>query len=266
MNSDKKSKKANKQSKALSKQEKKEVKAIAKQAIKGEIDTKTINVPDPISAVNNTANRLYLQGSGLQYLAVDVFKVSPGVQNSSLIGGTNRIGDRAKGLGFLMDYFFHSRTNYGIATSTYHIPFVKVRVTVFEQAFQVALPVVSTLYDANMLTGAGASLRPVDLTRGNARKTLYDKLHIIYNKSADPLSANPNSVVPVNNVWHFRKYIKYNKILRYMDNNSINPDGTQNPIYISVNAEVDDSFSGLIPTGTTLLYMTGRTQAWFKDV
>jgi hypothetical protein len=51
-----------------------------------------------------------------------------------------------------------------------------------------------------------------------------------------------------------------------MDNNSINPDGTQNPIYISVNAEVDDSFSGLIPTGTTLLYMTGRTQAWFKDV
>lgn len=243
----------------------KEVKTIVKQENKKQIETKTINVPDPVAVTNNTSNRLYLQGSGLQYLALDVFKVSQGVQDSAVIGAPNRIGDRVRGVGMLMDYFFHTRSYFAIGANNYHIPFVKVRVTLFTQAFSVALPVVATLYDGNFLSGAGASLRPIDYDEGTIRTKLYDKVFIIRNPPADPLSTNPNTVIPMSNVHHFKKYLKYDKIIKYMDSNTLNPDGTANPIYLTVNAEVDDSFSGLIPSGTTLLYMTGRTQAWFKD-
>lgn len=243
----------------------KTIKSVVKQVLQKEIETKTINVPDPVGVTSNTVNRLYLQGSGLQYLALDIFKVSQGVQDSTLIGGVNRIGDRVRGVGILMDYFFHTRSNFSVGAFTYHIPFVKLRVTVFQQAYSVSLPTITTLYDANFLAGAGATLRPIDYDEGTVRNTLYDKVFIIRNPAADPLSTNPNAVVPVSNVMQFKKYIKYDKFIKYMDSNTLNPDGTANPIYLTINAEVDDSLSGLVPSGTTLLYMTGRTQAWFKD-
>lgn len=246
-----------KPSKAL----KKAIKAVVGKAI----ETKTINVPDPVAGSLNTINRLYLQGSGLQFLCVDAFKVSQGVSNDTTVGSPNRLGDKVKGVGLLMDYFFHTRSYYSIAGSSYHIPFIKIRVTCFQQAYNINPPTVAQLYDVNMVAGGGASLRPIDYDDGSVRKVLYDRTFIVQNKPADPLSTTPNTAQPMNNVMRFRKYIKYDKSVRYMDSNSVNPNGTANPIYLSVYAEVDDSFPGLVPSGTTLLYMTGRSQAWFKD-
>lgn len=243
-------------------------KQLIKQALSTEIETKTINVPDPVTPATNTVHRLYLQGSGLQYLVVDAYKQLQGTANSTVIGNPigNRIGDKVKAVGILMDYFFHSRSSYSIGSNSYHIPFVKVRVTLFTQAYGVSLPTLALLYDSEFVAGGGASLRPVDYSEGNARRVLYDRVHIIENRPADPLSAGgPNSPSPTSAMIRFRKYIKLDKFIKYMDSNSGNPNGTQNPIYMTVYAEVDDGFTGLVPSGTTLLYMTGRTQCWFKD-
>jgi len=250
--------------KTTAKPSNKMVKAI-KAVVKGQIETKTINVPDPVAGNQNTINRLYLQGSGLQFLVVDAFKVGQGVSNDTSVGSLNRIGDKTKAVGMLMDYFFHTRSYYSIGGNSYHIPFIKIRVTAFQQAFNINPPSVAQLYDVNMTSGGGASLRPIDYDDGSVRKVLYDKVFLIQNKPADPLSATPNTAQPMNSVIRFRKYLKHDKIQKYMDSNSVNPNGTANPIYVSVYAEVDDSFPGLVPSGTTLLYMTGRTQCWFKD-
>lgn len=238
-----------------------------KQVVKKQIETKTINVPDPVTPSGNTINRLYLQGGGLQYVVTDVFKVGQGVANDTAVGSLNRIGDKTKSVGFLMDYFFHTRSYYSIAGSVYHIPFIKIRVTVFQQAFNINPPLVTQLYDVNMVSGGGATLRPIDYDDGSVRKVLYDRSFLVRNPPNDPLNASsgPNTVGPMGNCLRVRKYIKHDKLQKYMDSNSVNPNGTANPIYISIYAEVDDSFPGLVPSGTTLLYMTGRTQAWFKD-
>ena len=47
-----------------------------KQVMKGQVETKTINVTDPDSGLirKNTINKVYLSASGLQYLAQDIFK------------------------------------------------------------------------------------------------------------------------------------------------------------------------------------------------
>lgn len=236
-----------------------------KQVVKKQIETKTINIPDPIAGSLNTINRLYLQGSGLQFLVVDAFKVQQGVSNDTSCLSPNRIGDKTRAVGMLMDYYFHTRSYYAIAGSSYHIPFVKIRVTCFQQAFNINPPLVNQLYDVNMVSGGGASLRPIDYDDGSVRKVLYDRTFIVQNKPADPLSTTPNTATPMNSVFRFRKYLKHDKLQQYMDSNSVNPNGTANPIYLSVYAEVDDSFPGLVPSGTTLLYITGRSQAWFKD-
>lgn len=238
-----------------------------KQVVKKQIETKTINVPDPVTPSGNTINRLYLQGAGLQYVVTDVFKVGQGVSNDTAVGSLNRIGDKTKAVGFLMDYFFHTRNYYSIAGSVYHIPFIKIRVTVFQQAYNINPPLVTQLYDVNMVSGGGATLRPIDYDDGSVRKVLYDRSFLVRNPPNDPLnsSSGPNTVAPMSNCLRVRKYIKHDRLQKYMDSNSVNPNGTANPIYISVYAEVDDSFPGLVPSGTTLLYMTGRTQAWFKD-
>lgn len=247
----------------------KATKQLIKQALSTEIETKTINVPDPVQLITNTVNRLYTAGSGLQFLAVDAFRQFQGIANSTVIGSPvgNRIGDKVKAVGILMDYFFHSRSFYSIGANSYHIPFIKVRITLFTQAFAVPLPTVLQLYDPAFIAGGGASLRPVDYSEGNARRVLYDKLVIIDNPPADPLSAaaQPNSPQPISAMIRVRKYIKLDKFIKYMDSNSGAPDSTQNQIHLAITAEVDDSFTGLVPSGTTLLYMTGRTQCWFKD-
>jgi len=249
--------KSAKPSKAL----KKAIKAV----VGKHIETKTINIPDPVAGNLNTINRLYTQGAGLQFLVVDAFKVAQGVSNDTAVLSPNRLGDKVKGVGLLMDYFFHTRSYYSIGANSYHIPWVKIRVTCFQQAFNINPPLVNQLYDVNMVSGGGASLRPIDYDDGSVRKVLYDRTFLVQNKPADPLSATPNAPQPMNNVMRFRKYIKYDKSVRYMDSNTVNPSGTANPIYLSIYAEVDDSFPGLVPSGTTLLYITGRSQAWFKD-
>lgn len=261
--------KAKRRSRKSSKKVSKSLRTAIKQVVKTQIETKTINVADAGSlGLTNTVNVVYPSGSGLLYLTADVFKVPLGVNNTTaLLPGNapgNRVGDKVRGIGFLMDYFFHTRSVYAIGANDYQIPFVKLRITVFTTAFAAAPPITQQLYDPNFLSGGGQSLRPIDRSEGIIKSVLYDKLFIIRNNPV-PLSSNPDTQNPEGNVFHFRRYIKHNKLIRYMDSNASQPNGTEFPIYMTVNAEVDDAYSGLVPSNTTLLYITGRTQAWFKD-
>lgn len=247
----------------------KSLKVAIKSVIRKEIETKTINVADYNSlGLSNTVNVVYPSNNGILYLVGDIFKVPVGVNDSTqlLPANTpgNRIGDRVKGVGFLMDYFFHTRSVYAIGANDYQIPFVKLRITIFTCDFTASPPVTAQLYDPNFLAAGGVSLRPIDKNEGIIKSVLYDKLKIIRNNPV-LLSSNPDTQNPEANVYHFRKYFKYDKVINYMDSSSLSPNSTKTPIYMTVNAEVDDAYSGLVPSGTTLMYITGRCQAWFKD-
>ena len=243
----------------------KPLKRAIKQVIKKQIETKTINVPDATVGTTNTINYQYVAGQGLHFLVNDLFKLPQGVDDSTLLISPNRIGDKVNGVGFLMDYYFTTNTGYSIGPASYVIPFVKLRITVWQQAFGTPTLTSPLLYDSNFLTGGNTStLQPMNWDEGYVKNVLYDKVFLIrQNFQSTPWNSAGN-ILPINTCFHFKKYIPFKKIIKYCDNNTLNPTGTDKPIMMTMSAEMDDA-SGLMPSGTRLLTATGYTRAWFKD-
>jgi len=242
-----------------------------KQVIKTQVETKTINVTDPDSGLirKNTINKAYQSASGLQYLAQDIFKVEQGVADGTALGSLNRIGDKTRGVGFKMNYYFHPATKYNFQSLKLLIPYIKLRIIVFRQAFGQPIPTYGTLYNTDFCSVATYTLQPVDFHEGYVKDVLYDRVHILrphQSYSLDSVS-DPNTHQAESNVFHFQKYIKFDYPIKYMDDQVTNPNGTDKPVHIAISAEIDESWSqgGFPPSGTTLLYTTGYTQAWFKD-
>ena len=234
------------------------------QIVKRNVETKTINVPNPAGVANNNFVA-YGALSGLQYLVLDVFKVKQGTADDTSIGSPNRIGDRVRGVGFLMDYYFQTAAKYTLAGNAYEIPYVKLRISVWRQAFGSPLLTAPLLYDGNFNNANTSTLQPVNWSEGYVKDMIYDKVHIIrknYPGYAD-MAGQITSVY--GNVLHFKKYFKFDKIIDYCDTNTTSPNSTRMPIYITISAELDDSNSGVIPSGSAILYSTGYTRAWFKD-
>jgi hypothetical protein len=101
-------------------------------------------------------------------------------------------------------------------------------------------------------------LQPVDFHEGYVKEVLYDKVHILrpaQQYSVDNVSW-PTTQQAMSNVFHFQKYIKYDRSMKYMDDQFQNPTGTDKPIHIAISAEIDESWSagGFPPSGTTLVY------------
>jgi len=242
-----------------------------KQVIKTQVETKTINVTDPDSGLirKNTINKVYTSASGLQYLAQDVFKVLQGVGDDTALGALNRIGDKVRGVGFKMNYYFHPATGYTLSSLKLLIPYVKLRIIVFRQAFGQPLPTYGTLFNGDFCNVSTYTLQPVDFNEGYVKDVLYDRVHILrphQSYAVDNVSF-PTTQQSESNVFHFQKYIKFDYPIKYMDDQVSNPNGTDKPIHIAITAEIDESWSagGFPPSGTPLLYTTGYTQAWFKD-
>jgi len=236
-----------------------------KQIVKTNIETKTINVPSAVTPTSNNANIPYGALSGLQYLVQDVFKVAQGVTDSTAITSPNRLGDKIRGVGFLMDYYIHMPTFYTLAGTSYPIPFVKFRITAWKQAYGSPLLNQPLLYDSNFLVTNTSTLQPINWDEGYVKETIYDKVFIIRNNYVGFTPGASFQVPPLSNVFHFKKYIKYDKVIKFVDNSSTSPNSTDNPVYVTLSAEVDDSWSGLVPSGTKILFTTGYTRAWFKD-
>jgi len=241
-----------------------------KQVVKGQVETKTINVVDPNSGMlpSNTVSKVYQSASGLQYLAQDVFKVVKGVDDTTALNGQNRIGDKVRASGFLMNYYFHNSNVYSIGSNIYQIPWVKLRILVFTTAFGVTPPTYSTAYNTDFLAANTYTLQPVAQNEGYIKQVLMDKTIILRNQNQFTTGSgqSPSQQLVHGGVYHFKKYIKFDHPLKYMDENSSNPNNTDKPVYIAISAEIDDSWvGGIPPTGTTILYTTGYTQAWFKD-
>ena len=237
--------------------------------MKKKVETKTINVRDPNSFLPaNTVSLAYNAAVGLQYLAVDLFKCTQGPADSSTLSSqNNRLGDKIQGVGFNMDYYFHTRGYYSISGASYFIPFVKVRILVFKTAYGLTNPTYNTLYNNNFLNGESFTQHPIDWDEGYVKEVLHDEVIIIRNQyNATGASIIPNSQLVHNSVYHFKKYIKYDRPIKFMDNNSSDPNGTDKPIFIAISAEIDDSWvGGIPPSDTPLMTTTGYTQAWFKD-
>lgn len=241
-----------------------------KQVVKGQVETKTINVVDPASGMlpSNTVSRAYLSASGLQYLGQDIFKVTKGVDDTTALNGQNRIGDKVRASGFLMNYYFHNSNTYNIAGNTYQIPWVKLRILVFTTAFGVTPPTYTTVYNNDFLSVNTYTLQPVSTTEGYVKQVLMDKTIILRNQNqfATGGGLSPSQQLVHGGVYHFKKYIKFDHPIKYMDENASNPNNTDKPVYIAISAEIDDSWvGGIPPSGTNLLYTTGYTQCWFKD-
>lgn len=235
-----------------------------KQVMKTQVETKTINCPDP-TGVSNSVAVSYPALSGIQYLVQDVFKVNQGVLDSTAIAAANRIGDRVKGVGFLMDYYFRIINFYSIGANVFYLPYVKLRITLFTQAFGSPLLTTPLVYDTNFLNSNTSTLQPINWDEGYVKTVLYDKVHIIRNTLSLQGTVATATVSPLGQVFHFKKYFKYDHLVKYVDNNTLSPNSTDKPIYISICAEVDDSVSGAVPSGQRILFTTGYTRAWFKD-
>lgn len=239
---------------------KKEVKAQAKK----DIETKTINVQSSTQPGQNNALVPYGALSGLQYLVQDVFSVKQGVTDSTVIGSSNRLGDKIRGIGFLMDYYITMPSFYTLSGSSYPIPFVKFRIIAFKQAYGTPVLNSSLLYDTNFLVANTSTLQPINWDEGYIKDVLYDKTHII--RSSQGFTPGGTFQVPaLANVFHFRKYIKYDHPIKFNDNSATSPNATDVPVSVVISAELDDSFSGLTPSGTKILFTTGYTRAWYKD-
>lgn len=236
-----------------------------KEIVKTNIETKTINVPSAVTPTTNNALVPYGALSGLQYFVQDVFKVSQGVTDSTAIGSANRLGDKIRGVGFLMDYYITMPSFYTLSGTSYPIPFVKFRITAWKQAYGSPLLNQPLLYDSNFLVTNTSTLQPINWDEGYVKDTLYDKVFIMRNNYVGFVPGSSFQVPALANVFHFKKYIKYDKIIKFVDNSSTSPNSTDNPIYVTLSAEVDESFSGLTPSGTKILFTTGYTRAWFKD-
>lgn len=236
------------------------------QVMSKKVETKTINCRDPNYIIpSNTSNLAYTAALGMQYLVNDVFRQPQGVQDSTVLMSSNRIGDKVQGVGLQLNYYFHSRNNYAIGATSYQIPFVKIRVIVFRTAFGTVAPIYPLVYDTNILPVSTYTLQPINWDEGYIKEVLYDDVIILRNeRSTTDSVSNPNTQSAMNNVYHLKKYIKFDRPIKYMDNNNAS-DSTDKPIFVGISAEVDDSFAGMVPSGTTLLYTTGYTQAWFKD-
>lgn len=244
----------------------KTVKTAVKEALKKNVETKTINVPVSPGTTINSQYVPYGALSGVQYLARDIFSLTQGVEDSTVIGAPNRVGDRIKGVGFLMDYYFSIPNSYTVGATAFYVPYVKLRITVFKQAFGTPTLNQALLYDTNFLNGFTSTMQPINWDEGYVKEVMYDKVHIIRNN----LSAQSGGVVgitvpPSGNLFHFKKYIKYDNIIKYTDNQSTSPNSTDKPISIAISAEVDDSNTGLVPSGTKIIFSTGYTRCWFKD-
>lgn len=238
-----------------------------KQVMKTQVETKTINCPLTPGGGTNSAFVPYGALSGIQYLCQDVFRCSQGTNDSTAIGALNRIGDKVQAIGFLMDYYFSIPNFYSVAATSFFLPYVKLRVTIFKQAFGSPLLSTPLVYDSNFLPTNTSTLQPINWDEGYVKDVLYDKVFIIRNNLSSQVpgggGGTPN--IPGGNVLHFKKYIKYPHAIKYTDNNATSPDSTDKPIYVAISAEVDDSQSGLVPSGTKILWSTGYTRAWFKD-
>lgn len=267
----KKKRAARKPSRAAKPKVSKPLRKAIKEVVKAQVETKTINVTDPDSGLirTNTINKPYLSLSGLQYLANDIFKVSQGVTDSTALGASNRIGDKVRAIGFKMNYYFHIATKYNFTSLKLLIPFVKLRILVFRQSFGQPLPTIGTAYNTDFVNVNTSTLQPVDFHEGYVKEVLYDRVHILRPASTTGTDnvSDPNTQQSVANVFHFQKYCKFDHPLKYMDDQITNPNGTDKPVHIAISAEIDDSWSagGFPPSGTTLLWTTGYTQAWFKD-
>jgi len=240
------------------------------QVVNRQIETKTINVVDPNSGMlpSNTVSKAYPSASGLQYLAQDVFKCLKGVEDTTALNGQNRVGDKIRAKGFLMNYYFHNSNTYTIGSNSYQIPWVKLRILVFTTAFGVTPPSYATTYNTDFLSANTYTLQPLTTTEGYVKNVLMDKTLILRNQNTFVTtgSGSPSQQLVHGGVYHFKKYIKFDHPVKYMDENSSSPNNTDKPIYIAISAEIDDSWiGGIPPSGTNLLYTTGYTQAWFKD-
>lgn len=253
-------------SKPKSKKVSKTLKRAIKQVVTRQVETKTINVPNPAGLANNN-NVPYGALSGVQYLVTDLWKQTQGVNDSTAIGSANRIGDKINCIGFLMDYYFTTGMFYPVGGTSFFIPFVKVRVTVFRQAFGTPLLPQPLIYDGNFNNTNTSTLQPINWDEGYVKDVLYDKVFIIRNNLSVQAAGTGNFPQPqaYGNVMHFKKYIKFPHAVKYTDNNTTSPNATDKPINIVISAEVDDANTGNVPSGTKILYTTGYTRGWFKD-
>lgn len=240
-----------------------------KQVVKANIETKTLNVPQNPGGSSNTANQSYGALSGIQYLVQDLWRQNQGTADSTALSASNgnRIGDKIQGIGFLMDYYFTTRTTYAIGPANYYIPYVKLRVIVFRQAFGSPLLSTPLVLDTNFLSGSTSTLQPINWDEGYVKDVLYDKVFVIRNNLSAQTSNGLSAfqVLQTGQVMHFKKYIKFPHAVKYVDNNTTSPNSTDKPIYVAITAEVDDAQTGIVPSGTQLLSITGYTRGWFKD-
>lgn len=236
------------------------VKAVCKEVIRKNIETKLINCPNS----NIFGTTFYTANQGLFYLAKDVFAMQQGPQNSSSISSStaNRIGDKIRAVGFMLNYDLAMPNIYSVGSTTIMLGYVKFRVVVYTQAFGVPALSYSQVFDGNFNTGGTYTQQPINFQDGFVKRVLWDKTYVIKTNTG---VAPPVVQTPYTNVFQLRKYIKYDKIIEYCENQiGSAQNSTREPIFVVLTAEYDTP-NTVTPTGTSLLSVNGYTCGWFKD-
>jgi len=235
----------------------KEVKQIVKNNDKKDVETKTINAGS-VQVITYKAN------TGLLYLAQDIMSCPQGVKDDTVVGGANRIGDKIRCKGIQMNYYF-SLNPFSATSPIIWYNNVKVRIIIYRSDFPIGTGTALTqaeVLDANY-TSNTPTLQPVVYDKGLVKEILYDKVKVI--EATNPiLDPNATAVLPNNGLYHFKKYIKYDKLIRYASGNSTTPNATLKPLFLCIVAEQDQGFP-LPATNEVLFFISGWTRAFFTD-
>jgi len=231
------------------------VKTIAKEVFDKRTETKQYNCP------SGQQNAWYAANGGIAYLVSDVFNMPQGVEDASSTTAKNRIGDKIKAIGFKLCYDFSLPANYSVGSSVITLGYVKLRVMAFQMAPNVPIPTYPLIFDTNYNPTQTYTQQPINWGEGYVKKVLYDKTYCLKNNNA---VLPPGGQIPFTNVLQFRKYIPFDKFISYTDENSADPNQTTKRVFVTLTAEYDTP-NTVTPTGTKILYISGYTQAWFKD-
>ena len=235
-----------------------DVKQIVKANDKKDVETKTVNA----GSVNLLT---YKANTGLVYIATDIMSMPQGVKDDTIVGGTNRVGDRVRCKGIQMNYYFALNPQSLTAAPPVWYNCVKVRIILYRTDFPIGISPTLTqaeVLDANYVPNT-PTLQPICYDKALVKEVLYDKVKII--EATNPiLDPTASAVLPCNGLYHFKKYLKYDKLIRYASGNSTTPNATLKPLYLCVVAEQDQAFP-LPSTNDVLLFMTGWTRAFFTD-
>lgn len=223
-------------------------------------------------AYKSYATSTYNDRDDILAISQDIFGgIQQGVQDSSVPGAGNRIGDAINARGLLLNFRITARSTWQNAGNVvFTLPYVYVRLMIIQGKGPVSVngvPTKARVFDNNAMVANTAPTRiPFSLDNyGWAKRVLYNKVYKIRNDGLFVNNGVANETLLGNDLF-FKKYIKMNKIIKYTDSVPGFADETTEPLFFCLIGETAPFLNtGMNLTVNPLFTVSGYTKVYYKD-